>query len=305
MHILGTGKTESVKALGNQLGRFVLVFNCDETFDFQAMGRIFVGLCQVGAWGCFDEFNRLEERMLSAVSQQIQTIQEALKSQVDSKPSITVELVGKQVRVSTDMAIFITMNPGYAGRSNLPDNLKKLFRSLAMTSPDRQLIAEVMLFSQGFRTAEKLACKIVPFFKLCDEQLSNQSHYDFGLRALKSVLVSAGNVKRDRIMKIKDDMRAAGEENIDEGTIAENLPEQEILIQSVCETMVPKLVAEDIPLLFSLLNDVFPNVGYTRAEMKGLKEQIRKVCAEEYLVTGEGDEQGAGWMEKVRKTSII
>lgn len=167
----GTGKTESVKALGNQLGRFVLVFNCDETFDFQAMGRIFVGLCQVGAWGCFDEFNRLEERMLSAVSQQVQTIQEALKSQKEASQegnsigNISVELVGKQVRVSPDMAIFITMNPGYAGRSNLPDNLKKLFRSLAMTTPDRQLIAEVMLFSQGFRTAEKLACKIVPFFK--------------------------------------------------------------------------------------------------------------------------------------------
>lgn len=61
-----------------------MVFNCDETFDFQAMGRIFVGLCQVGAWGCFDEFNRLEERMLSAVSQQIQTIQEALKSQKEA-----------------------------------------------------------------------------------------------------------------------------------------------------------------------------------------------------------------------------
>ncbi|XP_050295050.1 dynein heavy chain, cytoplasmic isoform X2 [Anthonomus grandis grandis] len=301
----GTGKTESVKALGNQLGRFVLVFNCDETFDFQAMGRIFVGLCQVGAWGCFDEFNRLEERMLSAVSQQIQTIQEALKSQRESMEqsgqqvgSISVELVGKQVRVSPDMAIFITMNPGYAGRSNLPDNLKKLFRSLAMTTPDRQLIAEVMLFSQGFRTAEKLACKIVPFFKLCDEQLSNQSHYDFGLRALKSVLISAGNVKRDRIQRIKEGMTQRGETNIDEASIAENLPEQEILIQSVCETMVPKLVAEDIPLLFSLLNDVFPNVQYTRAEMKGLKDEIRKVCREEYLVCGEGDEQGAAWMEK-------
>ena len=343
----GTGKTESVKALGNQLGRFVLVFNCDETFDFQAMGRIFVGLCQVGAWGCFDEFNRLEERMLSAVSQQVQTIQEALKEQAEAKSSasmISVELVGKQVKVSTDMAIFITMNPGYAGRSNLPDNLKKLFRSLAMTKPDRQLIAEVMLFSQGFRSAEKLASKIVPFFKLCDEQLSNQSHYDFGLRALKSVLVSAGNVKRDRILKIKEQRR---EENIevDEADIAEHLPEQEvsytlqimhrpskfaslppnlkngviwrhlclwlehfaclmlpfqILIQSVCETMVPKLVAEDIPLLFSLLSDVFPGIEYNRAQMTALKQHIRNVCREQYLVCGEGEEQGAHWMEKVK-----
>jgi len=75
----GTGKTETVKALSGQLGRFCLVFCCDENFDFQAMSRIFVGLCQCGAWGCFDEFNRLEERILSAVSQQILTIQVALK----------------------------------------------------------------------------------------------------------------------------------------------------------------------------------------------------------------------------------
>ena len=216
----GTGKTETVKALGQQLGRFVLVFNCDETFDFQAMGRIFVGLCQVGAWGCFDEFNRLEERMLSAVSQQIQTIQECLKtSALDKSSKRTVELIGKQVNVNPEMAIFITMNPTYAGRSNLPENLKKLFRSLAMTKPDKAMIAEVMLFSQGFRTAEILSKKIVPLFKLCLEQLSSQSHYDFGLRALKyvtydlkkkyllltvfllnfrPVLVSAGNVKRKK-----------------------------------------------------------------------------------------------------------
>lgn len=114
-----------------------------------------------------------------------------------------------------------------------------------------------------------LQVKVFFLFRLCDEQLSNQSHYDFGLRALKSVLISAGNVKRDRIQKIKEGMHNRGETDIDEASIAENLPEQEILIQSVCETMVPKLVAEDIPLLFSLLNDVFPNVNYTRAEMKG------------------------------------
>uniref|UniRef100_A0A8C4QIF7 AAA+ ATPase domain-containing protein n=1 Tax=Eptatretus burgeri TaxID=7764 RepID=A0A8C4QIF7_EPTBU len=299
----GTGKTESVKALGNQLGRFVLVFNCDETFDFQAMGRIFVGLCQVGAWGCFDEFNRLEERMLSAVSQQIRCIQEALREHSNpnrdrDSPPITCELLSKQVKVSPDMAVFITMNPGYAGRSNLPDNLKKLFRCLAMTRPDRQLIAQVMLYSQGFRTAEILASKIVPFFRLCDEQLSSQSHYDFGLRALKSVLISAGNVKRKRIQRIKRGRKERGEE-VDEAGIAESLPEQEILIQSVCETMVPKLVAEDIPLLFSLLSDVFPGIQYRRGEMEALRNELRAVCRDMYLVYGDGEEVGGGWVEKV------
>ncbi|XP_052105179.1 cytoplasmic dynein 1 heavy chain 1-like isoform X5 [Mytilus californianus] len=297
----GTGKTESVKALGNQLGRFVLVFNCDETFDFQAMGRIFVGLCQVGAWGCFDEFNRLEERMLSAVSQEIQTIQEGLKELVgvtDKKKGVVVEIIGKTVKLNPDMAIFITMNPGYAGRSNLPDNLKKLFRSLAMTKPNRLLIAEVMLYSQGFRTAEKLASKIVPFFQLCDEQLSPQSHYDFGLRALKSVLISAGNVKRDRIQRIKDGLLERGE-TVDEGKIAENLPEQEILIQSVMETLVPKLVAEDIPLLNSLLHDVFPGVEYQPGGMEALRAEIKKVCKEMYLTYAEGEDSGAQWVDKV------
>lgn len=233
----GTGKTESVKALGVQLGRFVLVFCCDETFDFQAMGRIFVGLCQVGAWGCFDEFNRLEERILSAVSQQVQSIQQGL-AEAATNPSAEVELVGKKLKINTRTGIFITMNPGYAGRSNLPDNLKKLFRSMAMTRPDQELIAQVLLFSKGFRTAETLASKVVPFFNLCAEQLSAQPHYDFGLRALKSVLASAGILKRDRHLK------SGSNESGSESSV-----EQQIMIQSVTETIVPKLVAEDVPLL--------------------------------------------------------
>lgn len=232
----GTGKTESVKALGVQLGRFVLVFCCDETFDFQAMGRIFVGLCQVGAWGCFDEFNRLAERILSAVSQQVQSIQQGL-ADAATNANAEVELVGKKLKINTRTGIFITMNPGYAGRSNLPDNLKKLFRSMAMTRPDQELIAQVLLFSKGFRTAEVLASKVVPFFNLCAEQLSAQPHYDFGLRALKSVLASAGILKRDR--HLKGDVEERGE----------GILEQQIMIQSVTETIVPKLVAEDVPLL--------------------------------------------------------
>ncbi|XP_004348847.1 dynein heavy chain [Capsaspora owczarzaki ATCC 30864] len=288
----GTGKTETVKALGNQLGRFTLVFNCDETFDFQAMGRIFVGLCHVGAWGCFDEFNRLEERILSAVSQQVQTIQLALKESTAATSKIEVELVGKTVRVNPAMGIFITMNPGYAGRSNLPDNLKKLFRSLAMTQPDRQLIAQVMLFSQGFRSAEQLARKIVPLFKLCSEQLSAQSHYDFGLRALKSVLVSAGNIKRSNLRRVREQAERAGQ-TVDLSIAQDFASEQQVLIQSVVETLVPKLVADDIPLLYSLLVDVFPGIEHAPAQLDALKDAVRAVCNERHLIVGEA------WLEKM------
>jgi hypothetical protein len=87
--------------------RFVLVFNCDENFDLKSMGRIFLGLCQVGAWGCFDEFNRLEERILSAVSQQILTIQQGLLQQQKE-----IQLIGENVRLNPNVGIFVTMNPG-------------------------------------------------------------------------------------------------------------------------------------------------------------------------------------------------
>lgn len=113
-----------------------------------------------------------------------------------------------------------------------------------MTRPDRELIAQVMLFSQGFRTAEVLASKIVPFFNLCDEQLSPQPHYDFGLRALKAVLSSAGILKRERLLAEK-----AESESHDMESLSDSISEQVILIQSVTETIVPKLVADDVPLL--------------------------------------------------------
>ncbi|KII86419.1 hypothetical protein PLICRDRAFT_44012 [Plicaturopsis crispa FD-325 SS-3] len=286
----GTGKTESVKALGVQLGRFVLVFCCDETFDFQAMGRIFVGLCMVGAWGCFDEFNRLEERILSAVSQQVQSIQQGLASLVKN-PNTEIELVGKNLKINKNIGIFITTNPNYAGRSQLPPNLTKLFRPMAMTRPDRELIAQVMLFSQGFRTAESLASKIVPFFNLCDEQLSPQPHYDFGLRALKAVLASAGILKRERLANVRAAAADGGETDL--GALSDTVSEQIILIQSVTETIVPKLVADDVPLLTSLLADVFPGVDYVPVDLDALREQILKVCAERRLMDGER------WINKI------
>lgn len=135
----------------------VLVFNCDEGIDVRAIGRIFVGLIQCGAWGCFDEFNRLGRGVLSAVSSQVQLIQEAVRTK-----AANCRVGDATVPLDTNSAIFVTLNPagkGYGGRQRLPDNLKQLFRPVAMSVPDNQQIAETLLFSEGFSQAKMLAKK--------------------------------------------------------------------------------------------------------------------------------------------------
>ena len=112
----GTGKTETVKDLAKALGVPCLVTNCGEGLDYKAMGSIFSGLVQTGAWGCFDEFNRIDVEVLSVVSSQLQTIQAALNAHRQR-----FEFLGKEISLRTSVGFFITMNPGlcWAGLSCL------------------------------------------------------------------------------------------------------------------------------------------------------------------------------------------
>ncbi|KAL4125505.1 hypothetical protein PRIC2_009088 [Phytophthora ramorum] len=225
----GTGKTETVKDLGKNLAKYVIVFNCSDGLDYKSVGL---------------------------VAQQVLTIMQALTAR-----QTQVMFLGTLMRVNFNMGIFITMNPGYAGRTELPDNLKALMRPCAMMVPDLALIAEVMLQAEGFRDAKVLAKKTTTLYGLMIQQLSKQDHYDFGLRSLKAVLNMAGTLKRED----------------------PNLQEENILLRALRDMNMPKFIREDAVLFRLLLGDLFPSIELPVTDYGKLQGSIEQALLEHKL----------------------
>ena len=248
----GTGKTETVKDFGKALARYVIVFNCSDGVDYKMTGKMFSGLAQTGAWACLDEFNRITVEVLSVVATQISVVMAAVKQNLKS-----FDFEGQHIRLIPSCGVFVTMNPGYAGRAELPDNLKAIVRPVSMMVPDFCLIAEIMMFSEGFTNAKPLAKKMVSIMELSQQQLSKQDHYDYTLRSfIIPISRAAGTMKRE----------------------APETDEQLILFNAMRDLIIPKLVYIDIPLFKALLSDLFPDVNAPQEDSVILRDALVEEC---------------------------
>ncbi|RHY38496.1 hypothetical protein DYB30_002970, partial [Aphanomyces astaci] len=165
-------------------------------------------------------------------------------------------LVGDSVVLDPTCGTFITMNPGYLGRSELPEGLKALFRPITVMLPDLCLICENMLMAQGFTEAKSLASKFYHLYHLCKELLSQQEHYDWGLRAIKSILLITGSLKRNE----------------------PTLSESQLLLRALRDFNVPKLVMQAQPIFHGLLHDLFPEQPPPRKVNVNLEKHIQSAC---------------------------
>ncbi|CBY14833.1 unnamed protein product [Oikopleura dioica] len=248
----GTGKTETTRDLARALGMNCVVVNSSDQIDEKITAQIFKGALASGSWVCFDEFNRIVNEVLVNVGEQLKIVKEHKEKGATSKPSLNESAQ----KLCKDSCIAVTMNPGYAGRTELPDNLKPFFRPISMMVPDYALIAEIMLYSSGFQTADVLGKKLTLVHKLCSEQLSSQDHYDYGMRAVKHSVSSA---KKLKLFYPDED-------------------ETNLLAEALCSLHFGKLVKKDISQFEAIMNDVFPKYQSIDREYNEFKKAAALVC---------------------------
>uniref|UniRef100_A0A1B0D1E5 Uncharacterized protein n=1 Tax=Phlebotomus papatasi TaxID=29031 RepID=A0A1B0D1E5_PHLPP len=225
------GKTETVKDLAKAVGKQCIIFNCSRNLDFVTFGKFFKGLASCGSWCCFKNFNSVAMKIISVVSQQILTLQRSI-----SAKSSTVTFEGTQLNLNPTCAIFATLIRPQRISTDLPDSMKVLFRPISFTNPHSRMIIEVELYAFGFREGKSLSTKIIKLFELSKELLTKVSHYDFGLRTIKTIL----NV-------VKDKKKSLGDFN-----------EDKLILDTIRLVCIPKFRDVDLQIFEEILSDLFP-----------------------------------------------
>jgi len=227
------GKTETIKAFGSYLGKQIIEFRCCERLDYRSICNILVGLCQSGKWGLFQEFNKLNNYIITEISQIMNLVYCGLK---DNKQKI--EILSRNIQLHNDVRIFISTNTSLSVLKNIPNSMKQFFRKITFNKPNIQIIAEVLLYSKGFQNSSSLSKKIHEFINVSSSLLNNQSHYDFSLRFVIQV------IQDTTFFNIKPELNITSDET-------------SILYNSIHRRIVPMLTRNDSDKIIPILMDVF------------------------------------------------
>lgn len=243
----GSGKTETVRSLAKAFALLFHVYSGNDKLNFNFVDKILKGFVSSGAWICFKNFDRIEEGILSLISQRISSISE-------SKLTGVVDFDGTLINLNKSGFITITMNPElYCPKKlYLPETIKFQFRTIAVLSPDINRICEIELFAAGFEKAESLALKIKTVYKLAEDMLKK---FDFGLRSVKHVLKTAICLK-------------------------ETFPEDEniLILRALVDVNLSKLNESHIPTFRGILEDTFPGVSLPSPDYRKFLEALEGVC---------------------------
>ncbi|XP_044146080.1 dynein axonemal heavy chain 5-like isoform X2 [Bufo gargarizans] len=178
----GVGKTETIKGLAYLLGNFIYNFTCSSVTDIAALSRVIDGTALDGCWSCFDDFHLLPENAVSVFMHSTRSLYDSIQAKL---PKIVIE-DGSQIEVQSRCSVFLTVSK--SGFHSLPKDILAVFRAVSLVLPDHTIILKAKLTSLGFKGPKALATRLQLTSELLKEQLPEESHCHFSLRAMLEVI---------------------------------------------------------------------------------------------------------------------
>ncbi|XP_076235073.1 dynein axonemal heavy chain 7 [Calliopsis andreniformis] len=229
-----SGKTETVKSLAKNVAVQFHVFNCTNILSYKSLHQVIKGFISCGAWLCLENFDGLEVELLSIVTQSLVCVSQAIATNLK-----TITLDDSTLNLNSRGYICTITNLGSSRHSNLPDNLKILFRTVSMMVPDVNKIIEIELFAAGLLDSKRLALKLNTLYIILSNQIWCESCNIFNLCSIKAVIRMTIFLKK-----------SFPDEN-----------ETMLLARSLIDINLPKLCNLDVVIFKDIVHNMFPNIN--------------------------------------------
>ncbi|XP_046144739.1 dynein axonemal heavy chain 12-like isoform X1 [Osmia bicornis bicornis] len=251
-----TGKTETMTSLAKAIAVNFHIFSCANILSYNFLSQTLKGLISCGAWLCFENFDELKLEFLSRITQNLICIFHAIATNLK-----IITLEGSSLNLNPTGHICIITKLSLFNYHDLPDNLKRLFRTVSMVAPDISKIIEIELFAAGMSNSKSLTLKLITFYKLLSEQLQCKSCNTFNLYSAKAVAKTIIYLKR-----------CFPDEN-----------ETLLLLRSLIDINLPQLCSVDILLFKNIIHNMFPDITLLPPNYSTFLETLEVICKSKSL----------------------